>query len=273
MCFTIIRIPESFGNPNQSSRHQMRTIRRLFKGIGMEKAWVLTTLARIDDALNRVPKDFAVEDRCLFMASCFGHFMLMHRDMKFSGGVIHRLLLRELDHDRPTDEMRFLLENHVVRFSKVEFYLILGLRFGVVPDIGLYAVVENDIHQRYFPRADKVSMEELRVVITLGKFQEAYDAVKLYLIYMLKWILIEVGKKFKILVWQFRLVEDLTVFDAFPRGAHVYSYYVYNDIPPTKFSDVCEGGNRAHSSLGGSTVLYRPKRGEGRERVLVCKGG
>ncbi|KAK2637560.1 hypothetical protein Ddye_032352 [Dipteronia dyeriana] len=81
-------------------------------------------LARIDDALNRVLEEFAIEDRRRFMASCFGHFMSMHRELKFSGGVNHQLLLRELDHDGPTDEVRFLLGNHVVKFLKVEFSLI-----------------------------------------------------------------------------------------------------------------------------------------------------
>ncbi|KAK2662987.1 hypothetical protein Ddye_001561 [Dipteronia dyeriana] len=124
-------------------------------------------LARIDESLNRIPEHFVVEDRRRFMASCLGHFMLMHREMKFSGGVIHQLLLLELDHDGPTDEMWFLLGNQVMRFSKVEFYLITELRFGLVPDTGLYAAVENGIHQRYFHRADEVSLEELRVVLTL----------------------------------------------------------------------------------------------------------
>ncbi|KAK2651702.1 hypothetical protein Ddye_011558 [Dipteronia dyeriana] len=136
-------------------------------------------LARIDDALNRVPKEFTVEDRRRFMTSCFGHFMSMHRELKFLGGVIHQLLLRELDHDGPTDEMRFLLGNHVVRFSKVEFSLITGLRFGVVPDTSMYVAVENDIHQQYFPAHYEVSLDDLRVVLTRREFEQAYDAVKL----------------------------------------------------------------------------------------------
>ncbi|KAK2652312.1 hypothetical protein Ddye_012168 [Dipteronia dyeriana] len=150
-------------------------------------------LTRIDDALNRVPEDFVVDDRRRFMASCFRHFMSMHREMKFSGGVIHRLLLRELDHEGQQ------------------------MRCGCL---------ENDIHQRYFSRADEVSLEELRVVLTLGEFQEAYDAVNLCLIYMPKWILMGVDERFKILVWQFWLVEDLTAFDAFPLGAHVYRHSI-----------------------------------------------
>ncbi|KAK2650622.1 hypothetical protein Ddye_018111 [Dipteronia dyeriana] len=127
----------------------------------------------IGDALNQVPEDFTIADRRQFMASCFGHFMLMHRRMKFSDAVIHRLLLRELYHNGPTDEMRFLLGNHLVMLSMVGFCLITGLRFRVISDTSLYAAVENGIHHHYFPRADKVLFEELRVALTLGELQEA----------------------------------------------------------------------------------------------------
>ncbi|KAK2649470.1 hypothetical protein Ddye_016959 [Dipteronia dyeriana] len=72
----------------------------------------------IDDTLNRVPKDFVVEDQRRFMASYFGYFMSMHQRMKFSGVIIHQLLLREFHYNGSTDEMRFLLENHLVRFLK-----------------------------------------------------------------------------------------------------------------------------------------------------------
>ncbi|KAK2638806.1 hypothetical protein Ddye_026601 [Dipteronia dyeriana] len=71
--------------------------------------------------------------------------------------------------------MRFLLGNHVVRFSKVEFSLITRLHFGVVPDTSIYVAVENDIHQRYFPGHDEVSLDDLRVVLTCREFQQAYD--------------------------------------------------------------------------------------------------
>ncbi|KAK2652862.1 hypothetical protein Ddye_012718 [Dipteronia dyeriana] len=113
------------------------------------------------------------------MASCFGHFLTMYREMKFLGGIIHRLLLRELHHNGPTYEMQFMLGNQSVRFFKVEFYLISGLRFVVVLDTTKYAAVENGIHQMYFSGADEVSLEEIRGVVTVAEFGEAYDDVKL----------------------------------------------------------------------------------------------
>ncbi|KAK2653516.1 hypothetical protein Ddye_013372 [Dipteronia dyeriana] len=186
------------------------------------------SLAHIDDALNWVPAEFADENRHRFMASCFGHFLTMYLKMKFSGGVIHRLLLREVHHNGPTDEMQFMLGNQSVRFSKVKFFLISGLRFGVVPDTTKYAEVENGIHQRYLLGADEVSLEKIRGVVTVAEFGEAYDAVKLCLIYMLNWILIGVDKRFKIPVLQFRLVEDLDAFKFFPWGAHVYWQSIYS---------------------------------------------
>ncbi|KAK2658161.1 hypothetical protein Ddye_004694 [Dipteronia dyeriana] len=65
----------------------------------------------IDDSVNQVRVEISVEDLRRFMVSCFWHFMTMHRRMKFSDGVIHRLLLREVHHTGLSDEMHFMLGN------------------------------------------------------------------------------------------------------------------------------------------------------------------
>ncbi|KAK3230974.1 hypothetical protein Dsin_002855 [Dipteronia sinensis] len=169
-------------------------------------------LKDIDVALNSVPEQFKVEDRRWYTESCFSHFLRMDRGMKFSGCIVHRLLLRELYHDGLDDEMRFMLGPRSVRFSK----------FGVIPDTTRYEMVRNGIHQRYFNGVDEVDNEQLRVVLRIGVFEEQYDAVKLCLLYMLNWILMGLDEREKVPLWQIRLVEDLDAFDAFPWGVHVY---------------------------------------------------
>ena len=180
-------------------------------------------LRDIDNALERVPENLRSEDRRRFTESCFGHFLRMHREINFSGGIVHRLLLRELHHNGPEDEMRFLLGNRTVRFSKVEFCLITGLKFGVIPDTASYddMVVQNGIHDRYF-QGRAIEFQEVGAVLRIGVFQSQYDAVKLSLLFLLNRILMGVDERFKVPAWQFRLVEDLDTFDAFPWGAYVY---------------------------------------------------
>ncbi|KAK3205667.1 hypothetical protein Dsin_019713 [Dipteronia sinensis] len=184
-------------------------------------------LRDIDVALDSVQEQFTVEDRRRYTESCFGHFLQMDREMKFSGSVVHRLLLHELHHDGPEDEMRFMLGHHSVRFSKVEFCLITGLKFGVIPDTTRYGMVSNEIHEQYFSGVDEMDYEHLRVVLRIGIFEQQYDTVKLCLLYMLNWILMGFDEREKIPVWQIRLVGDLDAFDAFPWGAHMYRQSIY----------------------------------------------
>ncbi|KAK4844606.1 hypothetical protein QYF36_022232 [Acer negundo] len=73
----------------------------------------------------------------------------------------------------------------------------------------------------------RVEYAELKAVLRIGVFSEQYDAVKLCLLYMLNWILMGLDEREKVPVWQFRLVEDLDAFDAFPWGAHVYRRSIY----------------------------------------------
>ncbi|KAK1572274.1 hypothetical protein Q3G72_030026 [Acer saccharum] len=118
--------------------------------------------------------------------------------MKFSGGIFHRLLIRELHHDGPEDEMRFLLGHHSARFSKIEFCLITGLKFGVMPNMLTYGMVENGIHQRYFEGRDDINYLQLRATLRIDVFTEQYDAVKMCLLYMLNWILMGLDEREKV---------------------------------------------------------------------------
>ena len=185
-------------------------------------------LSDIDNALASVPEKLQAEERRRYTESCFGHFLQMQRNMKFSGGILHRLLIRELHHEGPVDEMRFLLGPHSVRFSKVEFSLITGLKFGDIPNTSTYDMIENGLHQRYFDGRDEIENLQLKRTLRNGGFTNQYDAVKMCLLYMLNWILTGEDERDKVPLWQFRLVEDLDAFDAFPWGAYLYKLSIYH---------------------------------------------
>ncbi|KAK3230299.1 hypothetical protein Dsin_002180 [Dipteronia sinensis] len=148
----------------------------------------------------------------------------MQRGMQFSGSVVHRLLLCELHHGGPTDEMRFMLGKHSIHFSRVEFCLITGLKFRAIPDTTLYEDVENGIHHRYF---GAVSFTELQARIEHDQWQEQFDAVKLCLQLMVNCVLTGLDEQDFVHIWQLRLVDDLDAFNVFPWGSHVNKYSIF----------------------------------------------
>ena len=143
---------------------------------------------------------------------------------------MNRLLLRELHHDRSTDEMWFILGSRSVRFSKVKVCLITGLKFGVIPDMTQIEEVENGLHQRYFSSRDLITLEELQARILQGEWQQQYNLVKLCLVLLLNCFLIGLEEREYIPIWQLLLVDDLASFEAFPWGSHVYKYSIYGFI-------------------------------------------
>ncbi|KAK3219462.1 hypothetical protein Dsin_013432 [Dipteronia sinensis] len=116
----------------------------------------------IDEALDGVVENAAVE-RDMYQQSCFGHFQLMQQGM--------------------------------VRFFRVEFSLITGLKFGAIPDTELYEDVLNDIHHKYFSGRDAVTFAELEARIEQGQWQKQFNVVKLCLMYMLNYVLIRAEER------------------------------------------------------------------------------
>ncbi|KAK2655762.1 hypothetical protein Ddye_008814 [Dipteronia dyeriana] len=115
-------------------------------------------LGQIDDAINLVHTEWAEEDRRRLRASCFGHLLTMPRPMKFSGGIIHQVLLREVHHNGPSDEMWFMLDSHEVQSSS-------------------YVSMDNDLHHRYFGGKDEISSFELRDVLRRGIAEAISDTL------------------------------------------------------------------------------------------------
>ncbi|KAK3184821.1 hypothetical protein Dsin_032107 [Dipteronia sinensis] len=106
---------------------------------------------------------------------------------------MHRLLGRELYHDGLSDKMRFMLDPRSIQFSRVEFCLITGLKFGAIPDTELYRV------------------EMWSFLLNLKQGLNRVNA----------------EGRASIPIWQLRLVDNLEAFVAFPWGSHVYKYSIF----------------------------------------------
>ncbi|KAL5788047.1 hypothetical protein ACOSP7_004996 [Xanthoceras sorbifolium] len=89
--------------------------------------------------------------------SCYNHFMWMHHDMTFLGVLVHELLLREIWHDSPRDEMRFCLGQHTVRLLRVD----------------------------YINHRDDVTIDNVKDTLEPDRFGAPDDALKLLLILVL----------------------------------------------------------------------------------------
>ncbi|KAL5787553.1 hypothetical protein ACOSP7_004502 [Xanthoceras sorbifolium] len=109
----------------------------------------------------------------------------MDCNMIFSGVLADELLLREIWHDGPRDEMRFRLGQHTVRFSRVKFCLITGLKFGHIPDMSAYVDVLQGIHSKCFGRRTDVKVKDVKNRLEQGDYVIPQDALKLSLILML----------------------------------------------------------------------------------------
>ncbi|KAL5760688.1 hypothetical protein ACOSQ2_019526 [Xanthoceras sorbifolium] len=182
----------------------------------------INTLGIIDDALSRINDGGEMIGE--FVRSCFGHFLRMDRNMLFFGVLAHELLLREIWHYGPRDEMRFRLGQHTVRFSWVEFCLITGLKFGQVLNTSVYVDVLGGIHSRIFERRADVKVKDVKDRLELGHHAAIpQNTLKISLILMLQNFLYDSDDKTSIPVWVLRLVEDLEAFNAFPWGSYIYS--------------------------------------------------
>ena len=87
-----------------------------------------------------------------FAVSCFGHFLNFDANTIFSSKVVHNLLAREIIVDGVGDsELYFGIGGHRLIFSKYEFCLLTGLKFGGRTHFLAYNnnIVENDVLQRY----------------------------------------------------------------------------------------------------------------------------
>ncbi|BBG96889.1 BURP domain-containing protein, partial [Prunus dulcis] len=140
-----------------------------------------------------------------FKTSCFGHLLNIDK-IQFSGQIVHGVVLRRVAGQgvKDLDGLSFLLGCDVAQFTRQDFCLITGLRFGEVPEV---SSGDNE-------------------GITCNALEEAFlrcteedDIYKLALVYFAELVVLGRDKHLNINLNYLTLVEDLDAFNRYPWGS------------------------------------------------------
>ena len=171
-------------------------------------------LHEITPALERhgVLQDFAV--------TCFAHFLNFDANTLFSSKLVHILLSKEIVVDEVGgDELYFGVGGRRLRFSKYEFCLLSGLKFGGRAHFPAYNnhIVEGGVLQRYWPneKIDVVSLQA-RLCEQDAMFSQREDPLKMALVLFVERFLFGADYRKNVSPWLFSLVEEIEQFNSFP---------------------------------------------------------
>ncbi|KAK2642483.1 hypothetical protein Ddye_024246 [Dipteronia dyeriana] len=174
-----------------------------------------------------------------FEEMCFGHFLRVH-NLQFSGQLCHHLLLREVDiKGASTHEMWFLIGSDLIRFSKVEFGLVTGLKFGKNKES--FHQISKRLGERirltHFNGAKKIFVENLEAYYIgyVSKDEKDDEILKLALLLFLEVTLLGKDKRTQIDYFCMQLVDDLYAFDEFPWGSFIFARSIHS------LSNCCKG--------------------------------
>ena len=115
-------------------------------------------------------------------------------------------------------ELWFGIGKSNIKFSKREFFLVTGLKFGYLSNVinEEYEAVDGGIHKRYFNKNLDLLVKALHEAFMKVEFMDKKDALKMALVFFVESILIGQDYRHKVSHWLFnRLVEDVKAFNRF----------------------------------------------------------
>ncbi|KAI5341889.1 hypothetical protein L3X38_009764 [Prunus dulcis] len=210
-------------------------------------------------ALAAIRAKLSAEQLEQFKTSCFGHLLNIDK-IQFSGQIVHGAVLRRVAGQgvKDLDGLSFLLGCDVAQFTRQDFCLITGLRFGEVPELSSGESNEIRLQQRYF----------IDEGITCNALEEAFlrcteedDIYKLALVYFAELVVLGRDKHLNINLNYLTLVEDLDAFNRYPWGS--VSFDKTQDSlfsAPTKYVKSIE--NEEGRGKGKSKVTGTSRRNE-----------
>ncbi|KAK3230066.1 hypothetical protein Dsin_001947 [Dipteronia sinensis] len=141
--------------------------------------------------------------------TCFRHLLGIPKELTFSAGVLHNLLLRQIDVPGVTgvNELHFLVGGKMAKFSQMEFFFVTGLQFGVMSDIFLqpYAATKDGIHVRYFENDENIRLTDVWARFLAGGFDQPKDGLKMALVLIANNVLFGQDLRRKVTLWLFKM--------------------------------------------------------------------
>ncbi|KAI5343286.1 hypothetical protein L3X38_011162 [Prunus dulcis] len=170
-----------------------------------------------NSSLAAIRAKLSAEQLEQFKTSCFCHLLNIDK-IQFSGQIVHGAVLRRVAGQgvKDLDGLSFLLGCDVAQFTRQDFCLITGLRFGEVPEVSSGESDEIRLQERYF----------IDEGITCNALEEAFlrcteedDIYKLALVYFAELVVLGRDKHLNINLNYLTLVEDLDAFNRYPWGS------------------------------------------------------
>ncbi|KAL6536778.1 hypothetical protein OROMI_026359 [Orobanche minor] len=174
-----------------------------------------------------------------FRESCLGHFIREEWGGFVSNAALHALFSNEVVRpDAQVDDFWFRIGHRLIRFSRYEYALVTGLRFGD-SDFDVHGddvPPEGSVYDRYpLLSCGGQMLDRIRDRFAGGYFREqSGDALKVAKVLCVCYLIFGVdGGKRIADRWLWTLVEDQTRWERFPWGLYSYQILVtyLSDVP------------------------------------------
>ncbi|KAL6551935.1 hypothetical protein OROGR_008089 [Orobanche gracilis] len=167
-----------------------------------------------------------------FRESCLGHFIREEWGGFVSNAALHALFSNEVVRpDAQADEFWFRIGRRLIRFSRFEYALVTGMRFGD-SDFDIHGDdvhIEGSVYDRYpILSSGGQMLDRIRDRFATGYFrQQSGDALKVAKVLCVSYLLFDFdGGKHIADRWLWTLVEDQTRWESFPWGGYSYQILV-----------------------------------------------
>ncbi|CAH9096236.1 unnamed protein product [Cuscuta epithymum] len=157
----------------------------------------------------------------------WGH-LLSVPDIQFSGQIIHALLLR-LVKDQPADELWFLIQGRLLKFTYADFCRISGLKSSAEnPVFNDDDEVHGTLIDKYFRGSTNITYKMLKDKLKSFRRTKSGDSVKLLSMCYILTVLLARDNKTKINLVYLKWADEFEKFKMYPWGRESYNTMIDN---------------------------------------------